>query len=356
MTIEVVTVKAAGQSFDAWEAVNLRASAGEAARSFRVTAAAIGGLAILAKLFPVGTPVDVLAGDDLVCRGYVDSRRAALSKDRGEVQISGRSKSQDVIDCSAEHATGRLENVTLLEAANTLAEPLGVRFHSAETLGRLPLIQITPGETLFGLLSRYVNDEGLTMAGRADGGIDFWRASKPKKHAGGLVEGQNLLSGDSTFSTRKRHSKHRVRGQRALGMGADDLGVEATAKDDTIRRHRPLITVMQDDIDHGRALKRARRNRDRAAGRGLTATVHVPSWRDEDGTLWSPGWLVWTESPFLGLCQDMLIEHVDYQQSGAESSGTKATLHLVDPRAYGGKKGKGAKSSEAWDMDSSDAE
>lgn len=355
MTVDRVTVKASGQSFDAWEAVHLRASIGEAARSFRVTAAAEGGLDELRVLFPLWTPVDVSIGDDLVCRGYVDERRATLDAARAEVVIGGRSKSQDLIDCSAMHPTGRMEGVTMADVAGAL-DQFGVGFSTAEVLSKIPLVQITPGETAFAVLNRLAEAEGGTLAGQPDGSVAFWTARQTKKHAGGLIQGQTIMRIEGGMNARQRHSKHHVRGQRARGMSADDLEVEATASDRTVPRYRPLITSVQDDIDHGRAGKRARRRRDHAAGRGLTAVIKVPTWRDEAGTLWTPGWLIWTESPFVGIVQDMLIEHVDFHMSGSEGGGLAAELHLVDPRAYGGRKGKGRKSAEAWDMDESNVD
>jgi hypothetical protein len=51
------------------------------------------------------------------------------------------------------------------------------------------------------------------------------------------------------------------------------------------------------------------------------------------------------------VAQDMLIEHVTYHQS----ENTTCNLELVDPRAYGGKSGKGNKSDKSWNMDNSDA-
>lgn len=355
MADDRVTVKASGQSFDAWEAVHVRASIGEAARSFRVTAAAEDGLTELQALFPLWTPVDVSIGADLVCRGYVDERRATLSKDRGEVRIGGRSKSQDLIDCSAIHPTGRMEDVTLADVAGAL-DQFGVGFSTEEALSKIPLVQITPGETGFAVLNRLAEAEGGTLAGQPDGSVAFWTAKRPKKHAGGLIQGQTVMHIEGGMNARKRHSKHHVRGQRARGMASSDLEVEATASDRTVPRYRPLITSVQDDIDHGRAGKRARRHRDHAAGRGLTAVVKVPTWRDDDGTLWTPGWLIWTESSFVGIVQDMLIEHVDFHMSGSEGGGKVAELHLVDPRAYGGRKGKGRKSAKAWDMDESNVD
>lgn len=59
------------------------------------------------------------------------------------------------------------------------------------------------------------------------------------------------------------------------------------------------------------------------------------------------GKLIWTESPYLDVTQDMLIERVSYDQ---DESGSIATLSLVDPRAHGGKKGKGSKSGKSWNQ------
>ena len=65
---------------------------------------------------------------------------------------------------------------------------------------------------------------------------------------------------------------------------------------------------------------------------------------------------VWTESEFNDLAQDMLIEAVDYEQTpGSRDHGTTANLHLVDPRAHGGKAGKGNKSGSTWGVDDSEA-
>ncbi len=67
-----------------------------------------------------------------------------------------------------------------------------------------------------------------------------------------------------------------------------------------------------------------------------------------------PGKLVWTQSPFLDIAQDMLIEKVQYTQS---EQGSIAILSLTDPRSYGGQGGgKGNKSGSEWEQDDSDAE
>ena len=75
--------------------------------------------------------------------------------------------------------------------------------------------------------------------------------------------------------------------------------------------------------------------------------------RDESGKIWEPGKLVWVESAFLDIAQDMLIERVSYQQ---DDGGSIATISLTDPRSYGGEGGKGNKSGSTWSRDNSEAE
>jgi prophage tail gpP-like protein len=138
-----------------------------------------------------------------------------------------------------------------------------------------------------------------------------------------------------------------VRGQRPFGHGEENLEIEETETDGAVKRHRPIIIIQDEDTDKKRAKKRAKNRKDRAAGNALKATIITQGFHDEGGQLWEPGNLVWTESAFLDIAQDMLIESVDYEQS---ESGSFATLNLTDPRSYGGEGGKGNKSGPDWEQ------
>ncbi|EMO9494514.1 phage tail protein, partial [Raoultella ornithinolytica] len=54
------------------------------------------------QLVVEGAPCEVSFGDDPVITGYVDSWEPAITRARHEVQANGRSKCQDLVDCSAE--------------------------------------------------------------------------------------------------------------------------------------------------------------------------------------------------------------------------------------------------------------
>ncbi len=99
-------------------------------------------------------------------------------------------------------------------------------------------------------------------------------------------------------------------GQRPFDHGEQNLEIEAEEEDSAVERYRPLIIVEDEDTTKDRSKKRAKNRRDRAAGNALKASIRVQGFRDDTGQLWEPGNLVWTESPFLDIAQDMLIEQV----------------------------------------------
>lgn len=351
---EYVTILANGAEWTAFESVEVHASFKDAARTFTIHAAAELGPTATAWTFKAGTAIDILFNGDLALRGYVDRYQPHLSEHKtAKVTISGRSKSQDVIDSSALHKTGEFLNKTPLEIAQEL-DQFGVGFASDIPLDKIPVARVTPGETVFRCVEKLCRAQGAFMPGQADGSIKITLAGLTR-HAGGIIEGVNLKAGKADHNWSNRHSKIIVRGQRPLGHGADNLHIEETAEDSDVTRYRPHLQVHDGDIDKKRAKKRATHRRDREAGRALRGNeIRVQGFRDDGGKIWEPGWLVWIESPFLDIAQDMAIESVRFHQ--ARKHGSESTISICDPRALGGKSAKGGKANKAWATEAGEAD
>lgn len=118
---------------------------------------------------------------------------------------------------------------------------------------------------------------------------------------------------------------------------------------------RPRLRVITppEQITRDEARKRAKHHRDRAAGKGTTASVTTIGWRDVAGKLCTPGWLIPVMLPDVGIEQVMMIKSATFKQRADK---TETTLELVDPRAHGGKGGKGGKSAKGWSLDGAGAE
>jgi prophage tail gpP-like protein len=350
--IEVISVLVGGQRYTAFKLASVRAAFNEAARSFRLEIAAEPGASATNAIFHVGAKVQIFANADLLLTGFVDQKQPRLEATSAMISVSGRSNSGDLVDSSAEHETGRFENKDPKEIGNAVSEGIGAQYESDQQLEKIEQYQVTQGESSYRLVEKLARQQGFTITGTAEGNARITKAGS-ERHAGGLIEGVNILSGTADHNGSNRHSKYTVRGQRPFDHGADALEIQAIARDKGVDRHRPIIIIQDEDTTKKRAGKRAKNRRDRAAGHALKASIDTQGFRDDGGTVWTPGWLTWTESPFLDIAQDMLIEHVTYQQS---EQGSIATLGLTDPRSYGGEGGKGNKSGGEWSQDSGEAE
>ena len=350
---EVVTVLADGQVWTAWRRVTVRASFQDAARSFQIEAAAELGGSATAWTFKAGTQIEILFSGSLACRGYVDRYQPKIGEHNvAEITISGRSKSQDFIDSSAKHDTGQFKNKTPKEIAEEL-DKFGVGISADVDLEKVPVYRITPGETAFRCLEKLCREQGVFPVGQADGSIKITQGGK-QRHAGMIAEGVNMRAGDADHNWSGRHSEVIVRGQRPYGHGADALQIEGIARDAEVGRNRPVIIVHDGDTDKKRAKKRASTRRDREAGNSLKANVTVQGLHDDGGMLWEPGALVFLQSQFLDIRQDMAIETVTFSQD--RKDGSLSVMSLVDPRALGGKGGKGGSAGAAWNSDAGSEE
>lgn len=344
MAEEIVTIATAGGRWSAFKTFKLSAKFKDAARSFELVIAAEDGPLATAWQFAAGTPLQIFLSGDLAFVGFVDRYQPKLAHHkRGEIHVSGRAKAQDFIDSSALHATGQWKNKTPVEIAKDL-DQFGVGVTTDQQLDSVPVYRLTPGETPYRVLEKLCRAQGVWACGQADGSILVTVAGGGRN--GNIIEGVNMLIGEADHNWANRHSKVIVRGQRPLGHGADNLEIEATAEDSDVPRNRPVIVIQDDDTDKKRAGKRAKHRRDSEAGNALKAKVTVQGFHDDGGKLWTPGYLSYFESPFLGLARDMAIEHVDFTQS--RHAGSLTEIGLIDPRALGGKGRKGGQQNGAW--------
>ncbi|MGN6284513.1 MAG: phage baseplate assembly protein [Afipia sp.] len=352
MGVEAITIVVDGQRYSAFEEIEITAAFNKAARSFRFTVAAELSASATNAIFRVGALVEVFANSDLICRGYVDSRQPEIGPRSATISVAGRSCAGDLIDSSANHQTGRFEDMTPQEIGAELARPFEMAtVETDQQLEKIEQYQLTPGETVFSVVERLSRKQGMTLAGTAEGNIRITKAGSAR-HAGALIEGQNILRGRADHNGANRHSKYEVRGQRPFGHGAEALEIVAMIDDSAIDRYRYALIAHPDDTTKTLAKKLVKNRRDRAAGNALKAQIDVQGFRDDSGKVWEPGHLIWTESPFLDIAQDMLIEEARYAQTDA---GSVTTLILTDPRSYGapggsdGKGSKGNKSGSVWD-------
>jgi len=307
-----------------------------------------------------GNECEIRIGSDTVITGYVDLVRPGFSATDHSIEVQGRDRSADMIDCSAVHKPDQWKKVTLLQLAETLAKPFGVKVKAETDIGAvLDLVKLQQGETALEALNRHAKMRKVLVMPDGKGGILLTRTGA-KRAATNLVQGQNILSASGTLDWSERYSDYIVKGQSGFSVDTDSE-VEAhaigEAKDEGVTRYRPLLVVNDTEASVSSAKERAAWEANTRIGKSGQATITVQGWRQTPGgALWEPNMLVHVISPWLGVEGELLIRQVTFNRSG---SGTTTQLDVVSPQAYEAeppdgkqkskkKKSNGKSSSGAW--------
>ncbi|MCO6050628.1 hypothetical protein NGM99_12625 [Mesorhizobium sp. RP14(2022)] len=276
--------------------------------------------------------------------GYVGSIQPSMNPEDRSYEVSFVSRTIDATECSIDHPTGLAVNVDIMGVAKAF-DTLGIGIEGDVESETKPRHKINLGETLFDTIEDVARGEGILIYDTPKGKLRL--ASKPDgRHVGALTQGHNIIEASAQLSGATRHSSVKVRGQSSIGVTGSALRPEAEAIDPGVRRKRPLIIIYEGEANSINLKRRAAWEARRGAGRGTSATITVPGWRDAGGTLWTRNFIVPVESDWLGIAQDMIVSDVALVQDA--DNGTTTTLNLQDPRALGGENPRG-KSSTGWD-------
>lgn len=273
-----------------------------------------------------------LAGEAVI-DGYVDQFRPSYSSTDHTIEIQGRDKSGDLVDCSAFHKPDQWSNLNLLQIAQILCKPFGVSVRAEVDVGpAFPTIKLQQGETVFAALDRLGRFRKVLFAPDVAGGIVITRAGTSRA-AVALVQGVNILTASGVLDTSQRYSQYVVKGQSVKSTSTDGIAEthqEAQTTDSGIGRYRPLVVMSEaGSSPQDRAVWEANVR----LGRSATAKLKLAGWRQvPGGKLWAPNQLVAVKSSWLRMDGDMLIRQVTYTRSQTE--GTMVELDLVSPQAF----------------------
>ncbi|QCO07540.1 phage baseplate assembly protein [Azospirillum argentinense] len=343
-----------GTDFGGWKSVRIAAGLDRQARDFELSVTDRWPGSDVPRRIAPGDACQVFIGADLVLTGYVDATPISYDAGTVTVGVKGRSKTADLVDCSAIHEPGQFKGRKVDQVAAELAAPYGVAVVVAVDTGA-PIAdhQVQQGESVFESIDRMLKLRALLSTDDAEGRLVLTRAATARA-ATDLVVGENILTGSADLDCKDRFSEYRIKGQRTadgaagddedgddedggpdigalLGAAAPTSQVVAVQADTAIRRRRVLVIVADGQPDGGTARERARWEAAHRAGKSFEATYTVQGWRQGDGRLWVPNALVRVRDPVIGFDVDMLVSAVSYSLSEA---GSVTTLTVAPQAAY----------------------
>ena len=295
-----------------------------------------------------GQPCTVTIGSDLVLTGYVDRYTSAISASQHTIRVEGRSKSEDLVDCSAlvagtsagsESKDGlQVVNGDVLSIAQRLAKPYGVTIQTnvQGPFQAIPQFNINLGETVWEIIDRITRYSELIAYDMPDGSVMLSEVGK-QSMASGFRIGDNVETADVMFSMDQRYSEYEGHLISTMALGTDagvnTPGVGEIVRDDEVPRF-PKLYVISEQFVMGQPLagKRAIWEKNRRWGQSFNFTVTCDAWRDAAGKLWSPNYLAAIDAAALKLKhRDWLIGTVTYLR---DEGGQHARLSLWPPEAF----------------------
>ena len=336
-----LTLTVNGQNFTDWTEFSISRAIDKICTDFdiQVTERAVGNIPW--ALLPFA-PVTLSLNGKLVMTGYIDSYLPSGSATSHAVRVTGRSKTQDTVDGSADIQGGQFSGYTLDQICRAVCQPFGITVTVKADVGdAFDDVQLYRHETAFTFLERLCRLRGVLASDDEKGNLVLTTAGSSRA-SGALQEGPtqttaspaNILRYHATLSGAKRFSIYKVIGQHAVTddtWGDAATEIEAQATDSGVPRYRPHVMVGETQLTPEMAQKRADWQARYNRARGTEATITVKGWQQPDGSLWTVNQVVPVHArTYLKLDQDLLLVRATYKMTPSDGATTELMLGPQD--------------------------
>lgn len=336
----MIELKLNGKTYTGWTSASVRRALNSFASSFELAVSQKyhdGGIDI-----PLDAPCEVLVDGISVITGYIDEVLPDYSATSHTVTFAGRSKTADLVDCSAILDAGQIINSDLATITRKILAPFKLKAVLNNLSERLPVadFQLQPGETAAAAIKRLCSVHALIYYDNAQGDLVLSKvemgtsgADIIHKVTGG--NNNNVLSGAATYSRRDRFSHYYVKSQITGSdfVGGEDItAIQGDAVDSDMPRFRPLITMAESGMPQSQAVTRAQWEKASRAGKSVALEYSLQGWRNSLGELWTPNTYINVNDDFIKVKGKLIITEVDFKISA--DGGTTTKLKITPPEAF----------------------
>lgn len=321
-----------GKRYTGWKSISITDSLEQLAATFVFDYA--DRWSYQARPWPIsaGAQCTVLYGGERVIVGWVDDAPSSYDATDYSQSVAGRSRTGDLVDCSAVHP-GEWVEQRLDQIARDLCKPFGIDVSVACDLGAaFPKFGLEQGETVHEALERAARMRGVRLASTPAGDLLITRVGA-RRSSTVIERGVNVLSAVRTWSVGDRFHRYTVLGQ---SQGSDEWSGEAAAQlkaeatDDGARRARTLVLLAEgQEPNLDELTKRATWERNVRAGRAMRLRYRLAGWESAEG-IWRANTLVRVVDSWFGVDRELVIAGVQFEKN---DQGDTTTLELVEPKA-----------------------
>lgn len=287
----------------------------------------------------IGDICQVKIAGKVAMTGYIDNIPLSYDDRSHNIEIVGRDKAADLVDCSWVNIKNEWKDVSAYHIISALCLPFDIGLvvemqARAAIYSKIPLFKANEGDTVFETISRLCSLKSVLAISKGDGFLTITRTGT-EKTSGPLVYGENIKRGSRTQDNAERFRTYVVKGQ-AKGDAnkaiADYVQPMGQYEDDTVQRYRPICLIDDNAVTQADCAARAQWESRIRAGRSRSVTYQVQGWVQSDGTPWQINRLVTVDDPMFSLHDQLVLTDIEFIKNQQE--GEVANLTLMDPDAF----------------------
>jgi prophage tail gpP-like protein len=354
---DTLTLKTGGEEHRGWTGVTLSRGLEQASAEFSVALTRTKDAQTVDPInVRAGESVELTIGDDVILSGWVYIIDAVEEGESYAFTVEGRSKTSDLVDCSA--APAQFKRLTFGRIAGALASDYNVDVvDNAAATKTYQRWRTEPGETVFMALDRLARDAQVLLTDDANGALVIEAVGTTR--GVDITEDIGIIREHLRVDASQRFSVYEVRGQ-AVGDDANygttsAHGFAEVDDDGNWTRERRLEIRAESGFGYSAACKaRAINEAVTRAGRSISYDIDVPGWRQPDGTLWWTNILHRVKRPRLRLDGDMVLADLSFTADARRGKRAHltflppGTFEFVEPTKRPRRKGKIAKVGDLW--------
>ncbi|MGY3571972.1 phage baseplate assembly protein [Vibrio paucivorans] len=294
-----------------------------------------------------GMPCQVMIGNEVVISGYIDDFIPSYDENNIRLQVMGRDKTGDLVDCAAVFQGSQWQKVNLTRIAKDLCEPFGINVvdnvtqqsifpYTRKAAEEERIIftswRIEQGETVEDNLRRAARQNSALITSTSSGDLLI---TAPSSHVlpVTLKLGDNIKAAAGRFSWRNRHNVYLIKGAGYSGGDLDNISTDKNVgramliRDPQVKRHRPKIVLSEDAFTAEGATQRGQWQKTRDVGSSTQTQITVTGWHYDERHLWPVNKLVKIQDDYQGLDVTWLIVAVNF----IEGDGGRLTQLTIMP-------------------------
>jgi len=338
-----ISLNVNGKKFEGWTGVTVEKSLFQLTGAFGLSATDIFPGNAQKWGLAMGDECTVSIDNQILITGYIEDIPISYDASGHDIQIGGRDKTGDLVDCSFIEKAKEWKNQKIITVIRALCNPFDITVdiddsvtEKANSKTASHTFKANEGDVVFDLIFKLCKMKGILPVSYGDGKLVLTGTGIETTYDT-LELGKNILSGNINQSNRDRFQTYIVRGQGKQQQGFFKTPTviaqsEGRYLDELINRHRPIVILPEFGGEQKDFQDRAEWECVTRAGNSRSIDYEVQGWTQSNGEVWPLNTLISVKDSFLEIDASLLIASINFVLNN--ESGTITRLTLVSPRTF----------------------